>query len=104
MDGFGRQACAFAFAVQVVASLCACVSSDDPTATFSRVRVSSMGPSQFMISCIDSPHYCADQSNRSCPTGFDVVSNVTNPGDFGRMTMIIKCHGPDQSAAPAVRQ
>jgi hypothetical protein len=71
-------------------SLSACVSSTDPTATFSRVRSSPMGPSQFMVSCVDSPQYCAGEANRLCPIGFDVVSNVANPGDFGRMTMIIK--------------
>lgn len=68
------------------------VSSDDPGARFSRVRVSPMGPGQFMVSCVDSPQICAEEANRQCPVGFDVVSNVTNPGDYGRMTMIIKCH------------
>jgi hypothetical protein len=29
-----------------------------------------------------------------------VVSNVANPGDFGRMTMIIKCHAPAADASP----
>jgi hypothetical protein len=68
------------------------VSSDDPDARFSRVRVSPMGPAQFMVSCVDSPQICAEEANRKCPIGFDVVSNVTNPADYGRMTMIINCH------------
>jgi hypothetical protein len=68
------------------------VSSDDPDARFSRVRVSPMGPTQFMVSCVDSPQICAQEANRLCPISFDVVSNVTNPGDYGRMTMIVKCH------------
>jgi hypothetical protein len=79
--------------LSIVLLLSACaVSSDDPSARFSRVRVSPMGPSQFMVSCVDSPQICAQEANRLCPIGFDVVSNVTNPADFGRMTMIIKCH------------
>lgn len=74
------------------ALLTACmVSSDDPDAAFSRVRVSPMGPSQFMVSCVDSPQICAREANRLCPAAYDVVSNTTNPADYGRMTMIIKC-------------
>jgi len=68
-----------------------CVSTDDPNAMFSAVRVEPMGPGQFMISCVDSPKYCAQQAVKSCPSGFDVASNVTNPADYGRMTMIVKC-------------
>jgi hypothetical protein len=73
------------------------VSSDDPDARFSRVRVEPMGPSQFMLSCVDSPQICAQEANRLC-AAYDVVSNTTNPADFGRMTMIIKCH--DTSIPP----
>ena len=88
--------------VLTAVALNACVvSSDDPTATFSRVRVSPMGPSQFMVSCVDSPQLCAEEANRLCQIGFDVVSNVVNPSDSGRMTMIIKCHEPAREAAPA---
>jgi len=72
--------------------LAGCVSTDNPDAPLSTVRVEPMGPQQFMISCVDSPRFCAQQAVRSCPNGFDVVSNVTNPADFGRMTMIVKCH------------
>jgi len=53
-----------------------------------------------MVSCVDSPQYCAGEANRLCPIGFDVVSNVANPGDFGRMTMVIKCHSPAPDASP----
>jgi hypothetical protein len=70
---------------------CSLVSSEDPDAHFSRVRVEPMGPDQFMVSCVDSPRYCAEQANRSCPGAYDVVSNTTNPADYGRMTLIIKC-------------
>ena len=65
---------------------------DDPDATFSAVHRYPMGPSQWMISCVDSPAYCASAANKSCPQGFDVTSNTTNPADYGRMTMVIKCH------------
>jgi hypothetical protein len=68
-----------------------CVSAD-PDAMFSTVRAHPMGPDQFMITCVDSPRYCAEQAPKSCPSGFDVVSNSSNPADHGRMTMIIKCH------------
>lgn len=68
-----------------------CVSTTDPNAFLSTIRSEPMGPGQFMVSCVDSPKYCARESNRLCPSGFDVVSNVANAGDFGRMTMIIKC-------------
>jgi len=69
-----------------------CVSTNDPNAPLSAVRVYPMGPSQYMVTCVDSPGYCAQQANRSCPQGFDVTSNTTNPADYGRMTMTIKCH------------
>lgn len=67
------------------------VSTDDPTAQFSAVRVQELGPDQFLISCVDSPKYCAQQAVKQCPGKFDVVSNVVNPADFGRMTMVIRC-------------
>lgn len=72
--------------------LAGCVSTSDPNALLSTVRVNPMGPGQWMVSCVDSPQYCANQANASCPKGFDVTSNVTNPADYGRMTMIVKCH------------
>lgn len=71
--------------------LAGCVSTDDPNAPLSAVRVYEMAQDQYMITCVDSPGYCAEQAQRSCPAGFDVDSNTTNPRDFGRMTMIIRC-------------
>lgn len=68
-----------------------CVSTDDPDATLSAVRAYEMAGGQVMVTCVDSPRYCAEQATRSCPTGFDVISNTTNPADYGRMTMIIRC-------------
>ena len=44
-----------------------------------------------MVACVDSPAYCAEESARKCPSGFDVTSNTVNPADYGRMTMIIRC-------------
>lgn len=70
----------------------ACVSSTDSTAILSTVRSYPMGPAQYMVTCVDSPMYCANESNKLCPRGFDVISNATNPADYGRMTMVIKCH------------
>ena len=69
-----------------------CVSTTDSSALFSTIRSEPMGHSQWMVSCVDSPKYCARESNKLCPDGFDVISNVTNEADYGRMTMIIKCH------------
>lgn len=70
--------------------LAACVTNDSD-ALFSTVRSTPMGPGQHMVSCVDSPAYCAHESNRLCPEGFDVTSNTVNPSDYGRMTMIIRC-------------
>lgn len=82
-------------------SLCAacailygCVSTTDSGAILSAVRSYPMGPGQFMVTCVDSPAYCANESNKLCPQGFNVTSNTTNPQDYGRMTMIIRCHKP----------
>lgn len=75
----------------VATALGGCVSTTDPNASLSAVRLSPMGPGQYMITCVDSPMYCANLANKTCPQGFDVTSNVTNPADHGRMTMIIKC-------------
>jgi len=77
--------------VFLVSALSGCVSTTDSGAYFSAVRSKAMGPGQFMVTCVDSPMYCANEANKLCPAGFDVVSNVTNPADYGRMTMIIKC-------------
>ena len=63
-----------------------------PNFPFSSVGLYPMGPSQYMVTCVDSPKYCADRATKICPQGFDVASNTTNPADHGRMTMIIKCH------------
>jgi len=77
----------------IAALLSGCaISTTDPNAPMSAVRMSSMGPGQYMITCVDSPMYCAQLANKACPNGFDVKSNVTNSADFGRMTMIIKCN------------
>lgn len=72
--------------------LAGCVSTSDSDALFSTVRSTAMGPDQYMVSCVDSPGYCAAESNKLCPLGFDVTSNVVNPADYGRMTMVIKCY------------
>lgn len=66
-----------------------CVSISDLNAP---VSVYPIGPAQFMVTCVDSPAYCTEQANALCPQGFDVVSNTTNPADYGRMTMVIKCY------------
>jgi hypothetical protein len=84
-----KTALAITFAV---ALLSACISTNDSSAFLSTVRSTPMGPSQFMVACVDSPMYCAAEANKLCPQGFDVKSNVTNPADYGRMTMIIKCN------------
>ena len=68
-----------------------CVSTNDPNAFFSTVRVYPMGPGQYMITCVDSPGYCANQANRLCPVDLNVVSNTANPWDHGRMTMVVQC-------------
>ena len=71
------------------ASLAGCADSD---AFFSPVRNYPMGHKQYMVTCVDSPGYCAREANKLCPQGFDVTSNVTNEADYGRMTMTINCH------------
>jgi hypothetical protein len=76
----------------IALTLAGCISETDPNAFFSTVRVAPMGPGQFMVTCVDSPLYCARMSNKTCPAGYDVVSNTSNSADYGRMTMIIKCH------------
>lgn len=80
----------YLIAVSLIVTLGGCAM-NDPNAYFSAVRVEPMGKNGYMISCVDSPSYCAEQANNVCPGGFDVQSNVTNPADYGRMTMIIKC-------------
>lgn len=74
----------------IVLALTGCVGSD-PNAFLSTVRVERLGPDQFMISCVDSPRFCAEQAVKACPGSFDVISNTTNAADYGRMTMIIRC-------------
>lgn len=72
----------------VALTLTAC---NDPDALFSNVRVASMGPGQYAVSCVDGAGNCARQANRACPRGYDVTSNTINPLDYGRMTMIVRC-------------
>lgn len=79
------------FRLLAVAALVLSGCTDDPNAMLSTVRVEALGPDQFMISCVDSPRYCAEQAVKACPGKFDVISNTTNPADYGRMTMIIRC-------------
>lgn len=79
--------------------LAGCISTTDSKAPLSAVRSTPMGPNQFMVSCVDSPSYCAREATKLCPQGFDVSSSVTNPADYGRMTMTIKC---EPAPTPAV--
>ena len=65
---------------------------EDPNAPFSVVRTYPLGPGQFMVTCVDSPSYCARQATADCPNGFDVVSNTNNPADYGRTMLIVRCH------------
>jgi len=71
--------------------LVGCVS-NDPNAFLSTVRVSQLGSGQYMVSCVDGMNNCAQEANKLCPAGMDVISNTVNPADYNRMTMIIKCH------------
>ena len=84
--------------VTVLIAGCA-VSTTDPDATMSAVRRTQMGEHQWMITCVDSPQYCASLANRTCPQGYDVTSNTVNPNDYGRMTMIIKCEKAEEDNA-----
>ena len=77
--------------ILILVFLTGCISTNDPNATLSAVRVYDMGPNQFMVTCVDSAGYCAEQARLSCPSGFDVVSNEVNAADYGRMTMIVRC-------------
>ncbi len=68
-----------------------CVSTSDPNAYLSAVRRIDMGNGQFMISCVDSPGYCANLARDTCPMGFD-TTNVTGQAIGNqRMTMVIRC-------------
>lgn len=73
----------------VPVALTACMA--DPDAVLSPVRVHTLGPGHFMVTCVDGAHYCAEQARKQCPSGMDVESNTTNAADYGRMTMIIRC-------------
>lgn len=79
------------FLLASLLALAGCVSKTDSKAFLSTVRSEPMGPNQYMVACVDSPKYCAQEANKLCPKGFDVTSNVVNEADYGRMTMIIKC-------------
>lgn len=54
-------------------------------------RTESMGSGQFMIVCKDSPRFCAQKANATCPQGYNVVSTSGTTDDFERMTMIVRC-------------
>lgn len=79
-----------ATALLLAVSVSGCVSTTDPNAPFSTVRVQQLGTNQYMVSCVDSQAYCAAQANTLC-ADYDVVNFSNNPADFGRMTMIIRC-------------
>lgn len=79
--------------------LAGCISTTDSSDLLSTVRSTQIGPGQYMVSCVDSPMYCVNESNKSFPMGFDVKSNVTNPAGYGRETMIIKCNKPVENNA-----
>lgn len=75
-------------------TLCGCISTTDSKAMFSTVRSEPMGPDQYMVSCVNKPRYCAEESNKLCPQGLDVVSTTGSATSHDRLTMVIKCH-PD---------
>jgi hypothetical protein len=80
------------FACLIAASALFGCAMNDPNAMFSAVRAYPMGTGQYMITCVDSPSFCASEAVNRCPSGFNVTSNTTNPADHGRMTMIIRCN------------
>ncbi len=68
-----------------------CVSTSDPNAPLSAVRRADMGNGQFMISCVDSPGYCANLARDTCPAGFETSGITGQAIGNQRMTMIIRC-------------
>ena len=55
------------------------------------VRSSAMGRNKWMVSCLESPNYCTREATTLCGGAFMVLSNVTDPADYGRMTMVVRC-------------
>lgn len=76
------------FCIAAISSGCI---TNDSSGTFARARSRQTSPTGFIITCVDGQRFCLDEAERVCPGGYDIASNTTNPQDYGRITMIIKC-------------
>jgi len=56
-----------------------------------KVKSVSIGPSQYEVTCFESPTYCAEEFRKLCPNGFSVGGYFINEFDHGQITAIINC-------------
>ncbi|MFT5426887.1 MAG: hypothetical protein ACI9ZT_001834 [Gammaproteobacteria bacterium] len=57
----------------------------------SKVKTTTIGPSQYEVTCVESPSYCAEEFKRLCPKGFNVDGYFRNEYDHGQITARIVC-------------
>ncbi len=72
------------------------VSTNDPDARLSAVRMRELGDNKYMISCVDSNQYCEDLAANVCGGKFKIRSAWGQAGtgfNDSRRTIVVKCTG-----------
>lgn len=82
----------YLFLMTLLLSGCApAISTSDPDASLSAVRMRQLGDDRYMISCVDSNQYCTSLARNVCGE-YSVKSEWGNATAWGdRRTMIVKC-------------
>ncbi len=66
----------------------------ESTESSSKVRSNQEGPSQFLVTCFESPQFCAEEFKRLCPDGHRVEGYFIDEFDHGQITARISCIVP----------
>jgi hypothetical protein len=79
---------AFFTCVILFSGLC---SAQETPGKSTKVHSAVIGPSQYKVTCFESPAYCAEEFKRLCPAGHGVGGYFRDEYDHGQITAIITC-------------
>ena len=63
----------------------------------SKVQTRQEGPAQFLVTCFESPQYCAEEFKQLCTDGHRVLGYFRNEFDHGQITARIACIVPQDN-------
>jgi thioredoxin-related protein len=72
-------------------------SAEDDTNQVNNVQTKKEGPSQYLVTCFESPQFCAEEFKRVCPDGHRVEGYFRNEYDHGQINARISCTVPQEN-------